>query len=66
MPMNTDDTDADRIRLELARLGLGQRAAARALRIDERTLRRYCSGQLPVPRVIWLALKGLQTEIPPG
>ena len=41
----------------LARAGLSQRAAARELHIDERTMRRYCAGQLPVPRAIELALR---------
>ena len=46
----------------LARAGLSQRAAARELHIDERTMRRYCAGQLPVPRVVELALAGLLTD----
>lgn len=51
-------TDAAKIRDKLAALGLSQRGAARALGIDERTMRRYCAGD-PVPRVVWLALDGL-------
>lgn len=46
------------IRDKLAALGLSQRGAARAIGIDERTMRRYCAGA-PVPRVVWLALDGL-------
>jgi len=52
-------TDAERIRARLASLDLTQRGAARALSIDERTMRRYCSGTHPIPQVIWLALDGL-------
>lgn len=47
-------------RSALARAGLTQRAAARALGINERTVRRYAAGE-PVPYVIWLALKALET-----
>jgi hypothetical protein len=45
-------------RAALARAGLTQRGAARALEINERTVRRYCAGY-PVPRVVWLALERL-------
>lgn len=47
-------------RSALARAGLTQRGAARALGINERTVRRYAAGE-PVPYVIWLALKALET-----
>ena len=43
----------------LASLGLSQRGAAKQLGIDERTMRRYCAGDLPVPRVVQLALSAL-------
>lgn len=52
-------TDPDRLRALLAAAGLSQRAAARELGIDAREMRRYCSGDLPVPRVVWLALERL-------
>ena len=52
-------TDADRIRQTLAEAGLSQRGAARLLGIDERTMRRYCSGDSPVPQVVWLALESV-------
>lgn len=48
---------ADRLREFLAEAKLSQRGAARAMEIDERTMRRYCSGELPVPKVVWLALE---------
>jgi len=44
------------IRLHLAEAKLSQRSAAGVLRIDERTMRRYCSGDLPVPPYVILAL----------
>ena len=47
-------------RSALARAGLTQRGAARVLGINERTVRRYAAGE-PVPYVIWLALKALET-----
>lgn len=50
-------TPAD-FRAALARAGLTQRGAARALGINERTVRRYAAGY-PVPTVVWLALKAL-------
>ena len=48
--------DATIIRLHLAEAKLSQRSAAGVLRIDERTMRRYCSGDLPVPPYVILAL----------
>jgi hypothetical protein len=48
--------EANTIRPQLGSLGLSQRAAADALAITERTMRRYCSGDADVPRVIFLAL----------
>lgn len=51
-------TDAARVRELLAKIGLGQRAAARELDINERTMRDYCAGK-KVPRVVILALERL-------
>ena len=50
-------TDAARLRRLLETVELSQRGAARAIDIDERTMRRYCAGELPVPRLVWLALE---------
>jgi hypothetical protein len=65
--MTTDSTgasgapsDADVIRQKLEVLELSQREAARQLSIDERTIRYYCAGKMPVPPAILLALNGLQ------
>ena len=53
--------DSDAIRAKLEQLNLSQCAAARALGIDPRTMRRYCSGTVTVPRIIWLSLDALKT-----
>ena len=49
-------------RLALARAGLTQRGAARALGINERTVRRYAAGE-PVPKLVWIALHALGMEV---
>lgn len=50
---------SDQFRARLTALGLSQVGAARALNLDPRTVRRYCSGALPVTRLVELALDGL-------
>ena len=45
----------------LDRAGLSRNQAARDLGLDPRTVRRYVAGDLPVPRVVELALLGLAT-----
>lgn len=55
-----EQTDADRLRDTLAALELSQRGAARQIGVNERTMRRYCLGESPVPRMVWLALRGLR------
>lgn len=47
----------------LQQAGLSQRGAAKALEINERTMRRYIAGEQPVPRVVeyavlWLIAHG--------
>ncbi len=44
----------------LADAGLSQRAAARELEINERTMRRYCAGDSPVPWIVLLAVERLR------
>lgn len=51
--------DAAKVKDMLAKLQLGQRAAARELEISERMMRYYCSGEKVVPRVVMLALERL-------
>lgn len=55
----TKPTDAQRLRDLLARIGLSQRGAARELEVAERTMRYWCSGEQPVPRMAMLALEHL-------
>lgn len=40
----------------LDRSGMSQRGAAKALEINERSMRRYCSGEQPIPKTVELAL----------
>ena len=53
-------SSADFIRQKLELLGFSQREAARQLGIDERTVRYYCAGKIPVPPAVLLALDDLQ------
>jgi hypothetical protein len=46
----------------LDRAGLSQRGAAKALEINERSMRRYCSGEQPVPKTVELALLYLASQ----
>lgn len=62
--MTRDDDGAARLRDWLAAHGRSQRGLARELGIAERTMRYYCSGELPVPTVIWLALETLAGSPP--
>lgn len=50
-------TDATQLRALLEGAGFSQRGAARHLDIDERTMRRYAAGELPVPKVVTMALQ---------
>lgn len=50
---------ADILRHHLEAAGLSQRAGARALKIDDRTMRRYCSGDLDVPVLVLYAASKL-------
>ena len=47
------------LRAALASIGLSQRAAARLLDIDERTVRKYVAGDLVVPEMLVWAMRGL-------
>lgn len=52
-------SDADIVRVQLTKLELSQREAARRLGIDERTFRYYCAGKERVPTAVILALRHL-------
>lgn len=58
-------TDADHIREHLQALGLSQREAGRRLGVDNRTMRYYCAGQVPVPPTVMLALEQMREELVP-
>lgn len=57
-------TDADKIREAITRLGTTQRGLAAMLEVDERTMRRYCAGEYPVPAIVWLAIEALLKRSP--
>ena len=44
----------------LDRAGLSQRGAAKALEINERTMRKYVAGDAPVPKTVEYALLWLE------
>lgn len=50
----------------LDRARMSQRAAAMALEINERSMRRYCSGEQPVPKTVELALLYLASQSDAG
>jgi transcriptional regulator with XRE-family HTH domain len=53
---------AAQLKRALAHAGLSQRGAAKRLEINERTMRRYVSGEQPVPRVVEYALKWIASS----
>ena len=55
----TKPTDADILRQYLQEAGYSQRAAARELQIDDRTMRRYLSGDQAVPPTVFLSIRHL-------
>ena len=55
-------TDADRLRALLKWAGLGQRAAAKLLNVEERTMRQWCAGQGKPPASVFRALNPRLTQ----
>jgi transcriptional regulator with XRE-family HTH domain len=53
---HSDSTDADRLRALLELAGLSQRAAARVLNVEERTMRQWCAGNGKPPESVFRAL----------
>jgi transcriptional regulator with XRE-family HTH domain len=51
-----DSTDSDRLRALLKLGGLSQRAAARLLNVEERTMRQWCAGHGKPPASVFRAL----------
>lgn len=47
---------AAQLKRALAKAGLSQRGTAKELGINERTMRRYISGEQPIPRVVEYAV----------
>jgi hypothetical protein len=47
---------AAQLKRVLAKAALSQRGAAKLLEINERTMRRYIAGDMPIPRVVEYAL----------
>lgn len=56
--------DSTQLRENLAKLRLSQASAARDLDISERQLRRYISGEWPIPRVVDFAVMHLLSRLP--
>jgi plasmid maintenance system antidote protein VapI len=50
----------------LDRAGLSQRGAAKAIEINERTMRKYVAGEAKVPKTVELALRWLESQGNPG
>lgn len=60
---STESTSADRLRALLQRAHLSQRAAARLLGVDERTMRMWCTGQGEPPVAVYRALSPKLTDL---
>lgn len=56
IPSPVETTDANRLRDLLQLANLSQRAAARLLEVDERTMRQWCAGQGKPPASVFRAL----------
>lgn len=54
--------EAHELKAFLSSHGLTQNGAARTLGINERTMRRYVAGDLVVPKMLVLALRGIVDE----
>lgn len=54
---------ATQLRKLLDRAGLSQRVAAKALDINERTMRAYCADR-PIPRVVEYAMRWIASQEP--
>lgn len=48
--------NAEQLQKLLARHGVSQRAAAKGLGINERTMRKYCAGDLAIPKIVEMAV----------
>lgn len=60
---NPSESTADRLRALLEHAGLSQRAAARLLEIEERTMRQWCAGRGSPPESVLRALNPRLTRL---
>jgi hypothetical protein len=56
----------DELRAALDRLGLSQRGGAKALEVDERTMRRWIAGAAAIPGPVQVALRCMAQLRRPG
>jgi hypothetical protein len=56
-PKDSRPMSAKELQATLDRLEVSQRSAAKQMGISERNMRRYIAGDLPVPRLVALALR---------
>lgn len=63
-PMGAGQLTALQLQRLLDRAGLSQRGAAKALEINERTMRKYCAGDSKIPKTVELALMYLCPAAP--
>lgn len=52
----------DALRAHLDRLGLTQVGAARLLEVDARTVRRWATGDVPIPKAVEMLLERLTPD----
>jgi hypothetical protein len=58
--MSKQERQAESLRRQLEKAGLTQRTAAMALDITDRSMTRYCSGEVEVPMMVTMALRWLE------
>lgn len=59
-----NDTDTERFRALIERIGMNRESLARELDVNARELRRMLAGTRPVPRVVLLALEKMAEREP--
>lgn len=53
---------ASKLQKLLDRAGLSQRGAAKAIGINERTMRKYVAGEAPIPVTVEYALRWVESQ----
>lgn len=56
-PMGAGQLTALQLQRLLDRAGISQRGAAKALEINERTMRKYVAGDAPIPKTVEYAIQ---------